>query len=619
MNSIMKISATSPLAYLYVRWSTDIQADGDSNRRQMELGTNWCAQKGITLHPENIMKDEGVSAFRGRNISEGRLGEFLALVKAGKIATGSWLLVENLDRLSRQDAFKTMATIIYELLQAGIILVTLDTGKEYKWPLDFADMVTLSAMAGRGNGESERKKAMLAKAWKNKRDEARRGGKKLSSICPAWLKLSDDRMSFIEIPERVEIVKRIYRMSMDGLGIHKITQILNREGVKPFNGGGKFSKNPRGTWANSSVNSILSNRAVFGEFQMKIRTHTKGNKGKANDGEPIADYYPAILTEADWNASSGIRNNRKTQATGRKGETLSNLFTGIAFCSECGGKMHQRRLGTYKSKNPEVTKRYRDTKILYCSEAPNGNCTSKNWHYGDFENCFLTFMRTEVDVESIINGGTDSQSDRINGELQQLEGEKQAIESKVNKLVELMEDMPMDREKASPVSTTIKTKLATHNERLNWIASRMEHLNKERAEIVESRRAAKVVQFRGFPTDLSPSELYDMRAKTAQQIRSVVERVELYRPNLAKACRQAGIEHPLKNDPDSRFDRNFMVRFKGGASRLIYPDSSDAFETFKVVNLGFPMEQRDKLPNGQSRLPHATRTAEEFRMAREER
>jgi hypothetical protein len=147
----------------------------------------------------------------------------------------------------------------------------------------------------------------------------------------------------------------------------------------------------------------------------------------------------------------------------------------------------------------------------------------------------------------------------------------------------------------------------------------MEHLNKERAEIVESRRAAKVVQFRGFPTDLSPSELYDMRAKTAQQIRSVVERVELYRPNLAKACRQAGIEHPLKNDPDSRFDRNFMVRFKGGASRLIYPDSSDAFETFKVVNLGFPMEQRDKLPNGQSRLPHATRTAEEFRMAREER
>ncbi|MER8652315.1 recombinase family protein [Mesorhizobium sp. M0586] len=618
MNSMMKIS-NQPTVHLYVRWSTDIQKDGDSNRRQLELGTNWCASRNIVLPPENIMKDEGVSAFRGKNIQDGKLGEYLASVKAGKIVFGSSLLVENLDRLSRQDAFKTMATIIYELLQAGIILVTLDTGKEYKWPLDFADMVTLSAMAGRGNGESERKKMMLTKAWKNKRDEARNGGKKLSSICPAWLKLSDDRMSFDLIPSRVAIVQRIFRMSMDGLGIHKITQTLNREKIEPFNGGGRAGKNPRGTWANSSVNSILSNRAVFGEFQMKIRTHEPNKRGKANDGEPVQGYYPTIISEADFNASTAVRTGRMNHSSGRKGKTLSNLFTGIAACSECGGKMHQRLLGTYKSKNPEVTKRYKETKILYCSETVNGNCASKSWDYREFEDSFLTFMRTEVDVDTIIKGGTGTRIDIINGELQQLDGERQAIQSKVNRLLDLDDDddeqAPMGNGKASPVSISIKAKLATHDARLEQIISRVSDLNQERVTIIESRASAnEIVKFTGFPVNLSESELYDVRAKTAQQIRSVVESIHLYRPNLAKRARIEGLVlYPPqpKNDPDARFDRRYVVRFHGGATRTIFPDGNNSEHAFIVLNFGFDPSRADTLPT-------ATRTAEEFAMARAE-
>ncbi|BCG79895.1 site-specific recombinase [Mesorhizobium sp. 113-3-3] len=587
-----------PSAYSYIRWSSDIQADGDSNRRQTELAGKWCEQKGIQLAPENILKDEGISAFRGKNLSEGSLGGFLASVKAGKIEPGSYLLVESVDRLSRQEPLKTLAMVIFQLLEADIVIVTLDTGKEYRNPINPADVFLLVATAIRANEESETKRKRNVAAWKNKRDQARSGGKKLTKICPAWMYLNETRDAYILIPSRVAIVQRIYRMSMDGLGIHKITQTLNRERVEPFNGGGKASKNPRKQWAVSSVNSILQNRAVFGEFQMKIRTHEVGTRGKANDGEPIQGYYPVIITEGEYNASAAIRNNRRTAATGRKGETHSNLFTGMAFCSECGGKMHQRRLGTYKSKNPEVTERYRNTKILYCSETVNGNCTSKSWDYTNFENSFLTFMRTEVDVETIINGGTDNQIERVNGELQQLEGERQVIESKVSDLLELDGSTPM---------ASIKAKLAKHDERLQWIIKRAEHLNRERAVIVESRRAAKVVEFKGFPTDISATELYDMRAKTAQQIRSVVERVELYRPNLAKRVNQAGIQPPMTKESDSRVDRNYMVRFKGGAARLIYPDGGDAFESFIVKNMGF---------GEQAGLPKATRTSEEFAQAR---
>ncbi len=50
----------------------------------------------LTLH------DKGISAFKGLNVEQGALGEFLKAVEEGKVNKGSYLLVESLDRLSRE-------------------------------------------------------------------------------------------------------------------------------------------------------------------------------------------------------------------------------------------------------------------------------------------------------------------------------------------------------------------------------------------------------------------------------------------------------------------------------------------------------------------------------------
>ena len=89
-----------PTAYSYVRFSTPEQRKGDSLRRQIELSQRYAKDHGLTL--DDTFSDEGVSFYRGRNAKEGALGAFIKAAETGRVKKGSCLLVENLDRLSRE-------------------------------------------------------------------------------------------------------------------------------------------------------------------------------------------------------------------------------------------------------------------------------------------------------------------------------------------------------------------------------------------------------------------------------------------------------------------------------------------------------------------------------------
>jgi DNA invertase Pin-like site-specific DNA recombinase len=99
-------AAQRPLAYSYVRMSTETQLLGDSLRRQLERSRAFAVERGFDLVED--YHDLGVSAFRGKNVEDGKLGLFLNAVKAGKVPRGSYLLVESLDRLSRQQLQKSL-------------------------------------------------------------------------------------------------------------------------------------------------------------------------------------------------------------------------------------------------------------------------------------------------------------------------------------------------------------------------------------------------------------------------------------------------------------------------------------------------------------------------------
>src|SRR5436305_1352308 len=96
----------TPTAYSYIRFSHPDQAKGDSVRRQTEAAAEWCACHGVTLDQSTTLRDLGKSAYTGahrKNPDRHALAAFLKLVEDGRVPAGSYLLVENLDRLSRED------------------------------------------------------------------------------------------------------------------------------------------------------------------------------------------------------------------------------------------------------------------------------------------------------------------------------------------------------------------------------------------------------------------------------------------------------------------------------------------------------------------------------------
>ncbi len=106
--------------YSYVRWSSEKQSTGTSFERQTARAKQYAHDNGLEYVE---IKDAGVSAFKGKNSTQGQLGEFIASVEKGLIPKDSWLYVENFDRITRQEVTDANALFL-RLINMGLTIVT---------------------------------------------------------------------------------------------------------------------------------------------------------------------------------------------------------------------------------------------------------------------------------------------------------------------------------------------------------------------------------------------------------------------------------------------------------------------------------------------------------------
>lgn len=404
-----------PFAYSYVRMSTDIQLKGDSLRRQKEASSHYAETHELTLIEEFDLEDIGVSAFRGKNATEGALSRFLAAVEEGRIPKGSYLLVESLDRISREDPMEA-TTLFLKILKAGINIVTLADQKLYPaGKAEFTDLIYSIVVMGRAHEESQMKSLRVGAAWDNKRRQTDK--RKLTKLAPAWVQLSEDRTSFSLIDEKAAIVRRIFEDASNGYGSYAIARRLNAEQIPSIGG--------TASWHASYVTKILSNRAVIGEYQ----PHRKIDGKRIPVGEVVKDYFPAVVSEERFLAVQAGRRARDVTGAGRKGPQLRNLFTNLARCGYCGSPMH------FINKGPGPKGGF----YLRCSKAHRkAGCVSSSWPYGHFEEAFLSFVE-ELDLNAILQSSTAETNRRpLDEELAALNEQLHTVLIKRDRLLELM-------------------------------------------------------------------------------------------------------------------------------------------------------------------------------------
>jgi hypothetical protein len=198
------------------------------------------------------------------------------------------------------------------------------------------------------------------------------------SACPGWLKLSEDRCSFIFLPDRAEILRKIFELSIGGLGSYSIANHLNRQGVPAFG--------PSTSWDHTTIDSMLRNRATLGEHQPK--SYAGGSKKGVPVGAPIPGYYPSVVDEATFQAAQLARRRNLAIGRGRKGHNITNIFTGLTTCAYCSSPVKFHSNGNSKS--------------LICTKVLNGTgCIRVAWSYRNFESSVLHFLAHPALVEGL--------------------------------------------------------------------------------------------------------------------------------------------------------------------------------------------------------------------------
>jgi DNA invertase Pin-like site-specific DNA recombinase len=388
-------------AYSYVRFSTPEQLKGDSLRRQTEAAADWCSRNNVALDTSTTFRDLGKSAYTGThrsNPDRHALALFLKLVESSKVPEGSYLLIENLDRLSREETVPA-AHLLTGILLAGVNVVQLSPAElVLTAKADAFDIMRAVMELSRGHGESVIKSKRVGAAWKERRRAMREEGAVLTRRLPAWIEEKGGRLRLI--PGRAAAIRRIYQLTAAGYGLATTIRKLIEEKVPPFG--------PSGHWARSYIALLLSDRRVMGEFQPRCHG--------AADGAPIADYYPAAVSEADWLAARAAVGLRR-RIPGRVGKH-ANIFTRLLFDARDGGTYQAAtHLGRGKV-------RYR---VLVNARATCGLDKFRAFPFQTFEAAILSLLR-EIDPHEILNG--DAGPD----EALTLAGELANVEAKIAEL-----------------------------------------------------------------------------------------------------------------------------------------------------------------------------------------
>lgn len=417
-----------PKAYSYIRFSSPEQARGNSYKRQREAAERYCEENGLELASTNeyTFFDAGRSAFKGKQVDDsGELGRFLKYVEDGVIEPGSYLLVESLDRLSREKVRDALPRFL-DLLARGINVYTSADKRLYTKDFNEIDLILSIVSMSRAHEESSLKGMRVAKAWRNKQDLARTAKKPLGAACPYWLQLA--KGVYVPVKERVDVIRRIFDMTIHGYGQAAISRRLNEDGVPVF--GSTFETKPKprnksGAWGTSSVQKILNNRAVLGEYQP---TYLQDGV-RTNEGDAVEGFFPEVITPDVFLLAKAARIQRKTTRATKQSKNF-NIWQGLAKCRLCGDAMHLINKG-----RPPKGYTY-----LQCYSAKKGKCRSGSIRIEQTEAVFKEIL-TKVDSMSLVQGRAAG----ILKGLQIAEGQLAAITDKLNKADEAHRESPSKR------------------------------------------------------------------------------------------------------------------------------------------------------------------------------
>lgn len=361
-----------PKLYSYVRFSSVKQREGNSLERQQDTALRIASRYDLELDT-TAFHDLGMSAFKGKNAHEGKLSEFIKQIGV-KVPVGSWLVVENLDRISRDDAWSAL-DIFKSILSKGIVVVTGMDEKVYKYAdvkNNPTDLIISLLMFTRAHDESLTKKNRVESQARSliRHNLTREPGTPARAIESVgqnvwWV---DTKSGYVTPhPTYFAAAQKIIELKQSGETLLGIQRYLNehypapkKRVYKDQTGQALTSKTEQ--WGKHLIRTFL-NPTVHGQ---KVFTLDKRDESGIVIYDPdsekplketftIPDYYPVLMSEIDYLTLSKLDRHRAvTRSSSKYPEgnpdpeipLLSGI--GILFCGKCGSFMFKS--GSNKNK-----------------------------------------------------------------------------------------------------------------------------------------------------------------------------------------------------------------------------------------------------------------------------
>ena len=501
-------------AFLYERLSRDDNMDGESYSigNQKKLLIKVAKEKGYT----NLVHffDDGIS---GVTMDRPGFADMIQQLEQGKAAA---VFVKDLSRLGRN------------YIEVGRLT-------EEFFPNHDIRLVAVSDNIDTDEGENELAPIRnLFNEWYARDISKKRrisnkikgnAGEPMGQPPYGYIKDPENPKRWIVDEEAARVVRRIYRMTLEGVGTEQIAAKLEEDGIltpraywhsKGINRPGKVKDLPPTHWNSSSVIKMLSVQEYCGDI-LNFKTYSKSYKNKKrleNDRENWAifkDVHEPIIERAVFEQVQQKRGKmRKRQA--KDGER--SMFSGLLVCADCGSNLHFH----FNQGNPEI-------KYFNCSnyKGNRGTCGSTHYVRVDFlEQVVLGEIRRLTKYAGLYED--DFLKEVIGHSRQAEETERRLNEKELKSL--LARDDELDGLFERIYEDNVSGKLS--DDRFAKMSRRYEEEQKELSEKIKKLRSEIEKQSsRATSTDMFVSivrKYTRARKLTPRMLNELVEKIEVY-------------------------------------------------------------------------------------------
>lgn len=322
-------------AALYLRLSRDDELQGESNSitNQRALLLRMAAEKGFSKTKEYV--DDGYS---GTNFERPGFMQMERDIESGMIGT---VLVKDMSRLGR-DYLKVGYYTEHYFPERGVRLIAVSDGVD----TDDGDneFIPFRNIMNEWYARDASKKVAAA---------ARARG--MAGIPLGWppygfKKDPEGGKLWVVDVEAAAVVRRIFALSLDGMGTEQIASTLTCEGVlNPVSYWDIKGMKAKGirvvadpcNWADSTVAKMLSRREYCGDV-VNFKTRRVSYKCKkqvvrpAEEQAVFENVHEPIISREDFERVQVRRGKQRH----RKAEGKRNIFSGLVRCADCGANLH---------------------------------------------------------------------------------------------------------------------------------------------------------------------------------------------------------------------------------------------------------------------------------------